>query len=276
MALGTRPELIFPCAENFRDVIHAALETGMASSQHHLPSPAADHFSTTQWSAVFLAGAEPSPAAHHALEVLCRCYWIPLYAYVRRQGYAVADAQDLTQDFFARLLEGNFFRLADPQRGRFRTFLLSSLKNFLISEWTKTRAQKRGGGAVFISWDAEEAEGRYLAEPEDGLTPEKIFERRWAMALLEKVLARLHEHYTGDGREPLFHALKPYVWGESPTEGYAQIATRLNLSEGALRVAMHRLRESFRRLLREEVGRTVASPAEIDGELRELVAALRS
>ena len=247
----------------------------MASTQHDSsPKPGA-HFSSTHWSVVLLAGGVASPESRQALEKLCRAYWFPLYAYVRRQGHGVADAQDLTQDFFARLLERNSLRLADPQRGRFRTFLLSSLKNFLVSEWQKTRALKRGGDEVFVSWDAEEAEGRYLAEPADGLTPERIYARRWAVTVLEKVLTRLRADYGADGKAPLFQALQPYVWGEPADGGYADISARLGVSEGALRVAMHRLREAFRRLLREEVGRTVTSAAEIDAELRELIAALR-
>jgi RNA polymerase sigma factor (sigma-70 family) len=233
-------------------------------------------FTTTHWSVVLLAGESASVEADQALENLCRTYWYPLYAYVRRQGRSADDAQDLTQDFFARLLEKKYLRLADPQRGRFRTFLLSSLKNFLINEWEKSRTAKRGGADVTFSLDEQDAEGRYLAEPVDGLTPDRIYEKRWAVTLLEKVLARLREKYLMEDKAPLFEALKPYVWGETLMNGYDEVAARLNMSTGALRVAMHRLRESYRELLRDEVARTVASPAEIDEELRQLVAALRS
>jgi RNA polymerase sigma factor (sigma-70 family) len=240
------------------------------------PQDLAHEFATTHWSAVVLAGGAASREADTALEDLCRAYWYPLYAYVRRQGHAASDAQDLTQDFFARLLERKSLRLADPQRGRFRSFLLCSLKHFLINEWEKSRALKRGGAFRIISVDEQDAEDRYLAEPVDGLTPERIYEKRWAVTLLEKVMASLRESYGAHGKEPLFDALKPYVWNETMTEGYDAISARLGLSEGALRVAMHRLRESFREFLRAEVAETVESPAEIDEELRHLVAALRN
>lgn len=247
----------------------------MSSPEHHSDQGAGAVFSSTQWSAVLLAGAANAPGSHVALEKLCRTYWPPLYAYVRRQGHAAADAQDLTQQFFARLLENRSLRLADPERGRFRTFLLSSLKNFLISEWQKTRAQKRGGLQPPVSIDGAEEEQRFLAELTDGLTPERIYQRRWALALLEKVFVRLQESVGQDARAPLFQALKPHVCGDTPPEGYAGLAAQLGMSEGAVRAAMKRLRDSYRRLLREEVARTVASASEIDTELRELVAALR-
>ena len=233
-------------------------------------------FTTTHWSVVVCAGGAASTEADRALEDLCRAYWYPLYAYVRRQGHAASDAQDLTQDFFARLLERKYLRLADPQRGRFRTFLLSSLKHFLINEWEKSRATKRGGAFSIISSDEQNAEGRYLAEPIEGLTPDRIYEKRWAVTLLEQVMSRLREKYAADGKAPLFEALKPYVWGETITDGYDSVSARLGLTEGALRVAMHRLRESFREMLRDEVARTVASPGDVDEELRQLVAALRN
>jgi RNA polymerase sigma-70 factor (ECF subfamily) len=233
-------------------------------------------FTTTHWSVVLLAGECASVEADQALENLCRTYWYPLYAYVRRQGRSADDAQDLTQEFFARLLEKKYLCLADPQRGRFRTFLLSSLKNYLINEWEKSRTAKRGGGGVTFSLDEQDAEGRYLTDPVGGLTPDRIYEKRWAVTLLEKVLARLREEYVADDKALLFDALKPYVWGETLADGYDEVAMRLTMSTGALRVAMHRLRESYRELLREEVARTVASAADVDEELRQLVAALRS
>ena len=232
-------------------------------------------FTTTHWSVVLLAAESQSVEADSALEHLCRTYWYPLYAYVRRQGHSVDDAQDLTQSFFARLLERKYLSLADPQRGRFRTFLLSSLKNFLITEWEKSRALKRGGVHTHFSWDEQDAENRYLAEPVDGLTPERIYEKRWAVTLLEQVMTRLRQHYAADNKSALFDALKPYVWNDTMTEGYESIAKQLNVSEGALRVATYRLRESFRERLRAEVACTVGSPAEVDEELRHLVAALR-
>ena len=250
----------------------------MAMNQPDSQSPPqfAREFVTTHWSVVLLAGGSASLEADMALEDLCRAYWYPLYAYVRRQGHPAIDAQDLTQDFFARFLERKHLRLADPEHGRFRTFLLCSLKHFLINEWEKSRAAKRGGAHAIVSWDEQTAEGRYLAEPVDGLTPDRIYEKRWAVTLLEKVLARLREKYVAAEKAPLFDALKPYVWGDTIVEGYGVLAARLGLSEGAVRVGMHRLRESYRELLRDEVARTVASPAEVDEELRHLVAALRN
>lgn len=241
-----------------------------------LPQQSAREFVTTHWSVVLIAGGAASREADTALEHLCHAYWYPLYAYVRRQGHGAHDAQDLTQGFFARFLERKHLRLADRERGRFRTFLLCSLKHFLINEWEKERAVKRGGAHAHIPWDEQTAEGRYLAEPVAGLTPESIYEKRWAVTLLEKVLGRLRDKYTAEQKAPLFDALKPYVWGETITVGYEVLAARLCISVGALRVSMHRLRESFRELLRDEVSRTVASPAEVDEELRHLVAALRN
>ncbi len=247
----------------------------MASTELHARGESAELFASTQWSAVFLAGSELTSAGRVALEKLCASYWPPLYAYVRRQGYPVTDAQDLTQEFFFRLLDQRILRLADPQRGRFRTFLLTSLKNFLITEWQKSRAQKRGGHHAFLSWDGCENESGALREVVLGESPERAYERRWAMMVLERTQARLCEEYGSDGRQALFAALKPYLWGETPAGGYAALAQQLGMSEGAVRVAMHRIREAFRRLLRLEVGRTVSSASEIDAELRDLIAALR-
>jgi RNA polymerase sigma-70 factor (ECF subfamily) len=254
------------------------LQCSMSNSQPDSQSPPSSprEFTTTHWSVILLAGSATSEDADKALEHLCRAYWYPLYAYVRRQGHAASDAQDLTQDFFARFLERRHFRLADPHRGRFRTFLLSSLKNFLINEWEKSRAAKRGGTSVIFSLDEQDAEGRYLAEPVDGLTPERIYEKRWAVALLDQVMTRLRDQYTANGRGQLFDALKPYIWDDVMADGYDSVSARLGMSDGSLRVAMHRLRESFRELLRTEVACTVESPAEVDEELRHLVAALRN
>jgi len=240
------------------------------------PSHSVREFATTHWSVILQAGGGGSEQADRALEELCRSYWYPLYAYVRRQGHDAEDAQDLTQGFFARFLERKHLQLADPERGRFRTFLLCSLKHFLIGEWEKSRAVKRGGGHASFSWDEQAAEDRYLAEPVEGLTPERIYEKRWAVTLLEKVLARLREKYVAGEKAPLFDALKPYVWGDKMVDGYEEIVGRLGMTDGAVRVAMHRLRETYRELLRNEVTGTVASPADVDEELRHLAAALRS
>jgi len=233
-------------------------------------------FQTTQWGLVMAASREHSDAAKQALEQLCRIYWYPIYAFVRRQGQTVENAQDLTQEFFLRVLQENYFQVADPERGRLRSFLLTSLKNFLINEWEKARTAKRGGSHITFSLDEKNAEGRYLAEPTDGLTPDLIYEKRWAVTLLEQALARLRSEYVAEQKQLLFDTLKPSVLGDTESGGYGAMAERLGLSEGALRIAMHRLRERYRTLLRAEVASTVATPSEIDDELRHLVAVLRS
>ena len=231
-------------------------------------------FATTHWSLVLSAGDQPSPQAADALEKLCRAYWLPIYAFVRRQGRSPHDAQDLTQEFFARLLEKNYLAGADPAKGRFRSFLLASLKHFLANEWDKTKAQKRGGGQVMIPIDIKSAENSGGFEPADNLTAEKIFERRWALTLLEQVLRRLRAEYVRDGREKLFAQLKPTLTETSRTVGYAEIATRLGTTEGAVKVAVHRLRQRYREVLRAEIADTVASPEEVEDEIRNLFAAL--
>ena len=241
---------------------------------NQLPSSLPREFITTHWSAVLLAAGEISAEADRALEELCRAYWYPLYAYVRRQGHSAEDAQDLTQEFFARLLEHKYVRLADPQRGRFRTFLLSSLKNFLINEWKKARTIKRGGDERKFSLDAEQAEFKYSQEPADEMAPDRIFERRWAIALIESVLTQLRAEYVAIGKVDLFEELKGHVWGEGGA--YAEAAARLKTTEGALRIGAHRLREQFRRVLRQQVARTVAAPHEIEAELRHLISVLQT
>jgi RNA polymerase sigma factor (sigma-70 family) len=231
-------------------------------------------FATTHWSVVLAAGKDQSPQAQEALSRLCETYWYPLYAFVRRQGRNPHDAQDLTQEFFARLLRSHFFVAADPKRGRFRSFLLASLKHFLMHEWEKDRAQKRGGGRSLVRFDAQAGETRYGVEPVEPLTAEAIFERRWALTLLDRVLERLGADYAVSGRAALFDALKPALTGEKALAGYADLAARLGMSEGALKVAVHRLRQRYGELLREEIAHTVASPGEVEGELRHLLSAL--
>ena len=212
--------------------------------------------------------------AQEALETLCRTYWYPLYVYVRRQGQSPHDAQDLTQEFFARLLEKKYLRLADPDRGKFRAFLLKSLKHFLVNEWEKARTQKRGGGEYVIPLDAEIAESRYAAEPALALTLDEVYEKRWAVTLLEAVLVGLHESYAASGRLSVFETLKVFIWGDQTTLSYAEVAPQLGLTEGAVKVAVHRLRSRYRELLREEIAKTVATPGEVDEELRHLIAVL--
>jgi RNA polymerase sigma factor (sigma-70 family) len=233
-------------------------------------------FATTRWSLVLAAGQRCSPQSSAALATLCENYWYPLYAYVRRRGHDADEAQDFTQAYFARLLEKNDLAAADPGRGRFRAFLLTSLKHFLANEWDRARAEKRGGGRSVLSIDFGTAEERYRAEPSHDLTPEKIFERRWALVLLENVLARLHDESAQAGKADSFDRLKGFLTGEQAAVTYGKLAVELNTSEGAVKVAIHRLRRRYRELLRAEIEETVADAQEIDQEIRDLFSALGS
>jgi RNA polymerase sigma-70 factor (ECF subfamily) len=230
-------------------------------------------FTTTRWSIVLAAAHDSRPQAREALATLCGAYWFPLYYYVRRRGYRADEAQDLTQAFFATLLEKEYLDMADPGRGRFRSFLLASLSHFLANEWDRARARKRGGGKV-ISMDVADAESRYSLEPADDLTAERLFERQWAMTLLDQVLAELREELARDGKQPLFDRLKGFLGGEAPGASYGQVAAELGMTEGAVKTAVHRLRRHYRRLLRARIAQTVASAEEIDDEIRHLFAAL--
>jgi RNA polymerase sigma-70 factor (ECF subfamily) len=223
---------------------------------------------------VLSAGEDSSPAARQALEQLCASYWYPLYSYVRRNGHRPHDAQDLVQEFFGRFLERKYLRHADRNRGRFRTFLLTSLKNFLVNEWNKANREKRGGGRQPISLDAEETETRFLAEPADERSPDKAFDRRWAMVLLGTVLNHLEAEFAAAERGQVFEELKSCLTGEDNESSYAEIGRRLGTTEGNLKVTVHRLRRRYRELLREEIGRTVDGPEAIDQEMRDLFAAL--
>ena len=228
-------------------------------------------FATTRWTVVLSAGDPSSPHAATALETLCRAYWYPLYAYVRRCGYSPPDAQDLTQEFFARLLEQNWIARADRHKGRFRSFLLMAMKRFLAKEWDKAKTLKRGGQVRFVPLEVDAAETRYCREPVDTRTPEQLFEKQWALILLESVLSRLREDYARDGKGALFHALEPYLIGSRETQPYAALEAELGVTEGAARVAVCRLRERYRECLKAEIAHTVASPAEVDEELRHLL-----
>jgi RNA polymerase sigma factor (sigma-70 family) len=245
---------------------------------HPVPSSpgAGEWFATTHWSVVLLAAGNSEPNSREALETLCASYWYPLYAYVRRAGRTVEDAQDLTQEFFARLLEKQYLGLATPERGRFRTFLLSSLKNFLANDWKRAHRQKRGGDVPTVSIDTALGENRYVAEPVDTADPEKLYEKRWATTLLDLTLDRLRRDYAVAGRAPLFEELKIFVWGERSDASYAAIAQHLGLTEGAVKVAVHRLRHRFRELLRAQIANTVADERELDEELRHLIAVIGS
>ena len=206
---------------------------------------------------------------------LCNAYWYPLYAYVRRKGYPPTDAQDLTQEFFARLLARNYVTAADRQKGKFRSFLLGTFEHFLAKEWRRAHAEKRGGGRTDFSLDELDAENRYLLEPAHELTPAKIFDRRWATTLLDQAMARLAEECQAGQKGDLFAAVEPLLSGDSAGGSYAELARSLNTTEGALKVAVHRLRHRYGELVRAEIAQTVASPAEVEQELRELLAALR-
>jgi len=234
----------------------------------------ASHFVTTHWSVVLAAGRRDSPASRRALATLCETYWYPLYAYIRRWGRTADDAQDLTQAFFAALLEKHYLEAANRERGRFRSFLLTAFNRFLSKERDRAMAKKRGGSRKTISLDAEAGESRYAQEPSHEWTPERIYERRWALTLLEQVMARLREQYAEAGRTALFERLKVFLAGETGAPPYRQVAAELGMTEGAVKVAVHRLRRKYREILRLEVAQTVADPQEVDDELRHLFAAL--
>ncbi len=227
-------------------------------------------FPVTQWTAVVAAGARPSPESAAALERLCALYWYPLYAFVRRSGHPPADAEDLTQEFFARLLEHNWVSAADPHKGRFRSFLLMIMKRFMAKEWDKARCVKRGGQVRFVPLQFDTAETRYRQEPADTRTPDQVFERHWALALLAEVLKRLRQEYAQDGKAALFQALEPCLIGKHETQPYAALADQQGMSEGAVKMAVCRLRERYRACLKEEIGHTVTSPEEVEEELRHL------
>ena len=231
-------------------------------------------FATTRWSVVLAAQGTESPVVARALEQLCGAYWYPLYAQVRRRGHAPAEAEDLTQSFFARFLEKDWLAGVQPARGRFRSFLLAALQHFLSNEGDRARALKRGGGIPMISLDARVGEERFGLEPATPRTPEQDFDRCWALALLDTVLGRLEREYAAQGKARLFGCLKGTVGGDIAELSGAQLAAELGLSEGAVRVAAHRLRQRYREVLREEIAQTVATPGEIEDELRHLLAAV--
>jgi RNA polymerase sigma-70 factor (ECF subfamily) len=234
------------------------------------------HFATTRWSLVLRASAGVAvPGADEALASLCETYWYPLYAYLRTRGRNADEAQDLTQAFFARILEKKSMRHADPARGRFRAFLLTSLKNFAANERDRDMASKRGGGIPMLPLEFESAEGRFQREPASDETPETIFDRRWAVTVLERALTRLEAETVRNGKAEHFDRLKPHLVGEQPHVSHAETGSVLGMSEGAVKVAVHRLRRQFRDLVRDEIAQTVSSPEEIDGELRHLWSAVK-
>jgi len=242
------------------------------TSTERLQGTGGAEFATTHWSVVLAAGRQTSPEADAALEVLCRTYWHALYAFVRRQGYEVPDAQDLTQEFFAGFLDKRYVERADPQRGRFRTFMLACLKNFLANEWDRGQTAKRGAGCKTISWDEHSAEEQFFAEPANGVSAEDAFEKRWAGMLLERVLVRLREEFETGGKQEAFKPLKHFLWGAESPMSYAELSTKLDITEGAARVAVHRFRQRYQEVLRATIRETVADAKDVDDELQHLIA----
>ena len=232
-------------------------------------------FPTTHWSVVVNAGAGSASLARVALESLCRHYWYPLYSFVRRQGRPHHEAEDCTQEFLARLLAEEGLGRARPERGRFRTFLLTALRNFLTDEWRRARAEKRGGGAAMVSLDWQDAEQRFAHEPADpGLTPEQAFDRNWARGLIESALATLRAEYDKRGQAALFAELSPFIWGSVEAGSLAAPAGRAGLNVHAFTVALQRLRQRLGDRLRAAVAETVADGGDVDAELRHLIAAV--
>ena len=232
-----------------------------------------DIFATTHWTVVLAAGSGSSQQADVALEELCRTYWYPLYAFVRHQTANREDAEDLTQAFFERFLENNYLGKLHSEKGRFRAFLLASLKHFLANEWDRANCQKRGGGQAALSLDWQDADARYQIDPADNSSPDKLYDRAWAVTLLERVIVRLREESAAEGKLRLFEELKPILMVGKSAIPYPQAAAALEMSEGAVRVAAHRLRRRYRELLREEISQTLSDPAQAEEELRTLFSA---
>lgn len=233
-----------------------------------------DYFVTTRWTVVVSAGRKSSPQSDRALGELCQIYWYPLYAYVRGRGRTKEDAEDLVQAFFARFLEKNYLEGLAAERGRFRAFLLAALKHFLANEWDKTRRQKRGGGAQHLSLDWQEADKRFHLEPMHNASPDVIYDREWALALLERVIERLKGECAAEGKADIFERTKGYLMLNAETIPYPEAAGHLKIDQGALRVAVHRLRKRYRELLRSEIAETLADPTQVAEELRSLQEAL--
>jgi RNA polymerase sigma factor (sigma-70 family) len=236
-------------------------------------SAAGDVFATTHWTVVLAAGRRSTPQSDAALEQLCKTYWFPLYAYVRRRGYSKEDAEDLTQAFFARFLARNYLAGLSAERGRFRAFLLASLKHFLINEWDKSQRQKRGGGKMPLSLDWQTADTKFQVAAANEPSPDKAFDREWALALLAKVIERLQKECEADGKAKLFEQLKIFLTAGKDDTAQAEAARALGMEEGAVRVAIHRLRKRYRQLLRDEIAQTLADAADVDEEMRALFGA---
>ena len=247
-------------------------EERSASKENLLP--AQSYFATTHWSIVSAASDLSAASSEAALAQLCRTYWYPLYAFIRRKGHSPLDAQDLTQAFFARLLEKNYVAQADRERGRFRTYLLAALTHFLADEWDKTRRLKRGGGREVLSFDAASAEERYRLEPIDPLDAAKLYERRWVTTLFDQVLARLEQEFRDSGKGGLFDGLKSSLLADDSALSHAELGAQLGLSVEVVKQTVHRMRRRYREVFREEIAQTVAGPGEIEDELKHLFAVL--
>ena len=243
-------------------------------SDANFPPRRSGRFATTRWSLVLAAGGETDARSAEALCSLCELYWYPIYAFIRRQGYSASESADLAQEFFLRVLEKNYFHALDPTRGRFRGFLCASVRHFLSNERDRARSLKRGGTHPPISLDVETAEGRYQLEPKDDVTPEKLFDRRWALILLDRALAEVKRDYAASNKTALFEQLKGFLTGDSSGLPYAEVAKAMNMTEGAVKVAVHRLRRHFRDVLVEQIAETVSDPADINAEIAYLMNAV--
>jgi RNA polymerase sigma factor (sigma-70 family) len=245
------------------------------TSEHQTSASSApgDVFATTHWTVVLAAGRRSTPQSDEALQQLCKTYWFPLYAYVRRRGHTKEDAEDLTQAFFARFLARNYLEGLNAERGRFRAFLLASLKNFLANEWHKSQRQKRGGGEVPLSLDWQTADRKFQVAAMNEPSPDRAFDREWALALLAKVIERLQKECEADGKAKLFEQLKIFLTAGRDGTAQAEIAKSLGMEEGAVRVAIHRLRKRYRVLLRAEIAQTLSDGADVDEEMRALFGA---
>ena len=233
-------------------------------------------FATTHWSVVLAAGQEASPQSAEALEQLCRAYWYPLYAYVRRRGYNPEDAEDLAQEFFARFLAGNYLVRVDRERAKFRSYLLGALNHFLADAWDHAHRLKRGGGQANQPFDVRSGESRFTLEPVAELTPDRLFDRGWALTVLDQVISRLRQEYEQSGKRRLFDKLSAFLPGDAEADSYGELARELGMTEGTVRVAVHRLRRRYGELFSAEVAHTVSSPAEIHDEMRYLLGAVSS
>jgi RNA polymerase sigma-70 factor (ECF subfamily) len=236
--------------------------------------PRAARITTTNWTLVAQARDWNSPEARKALTALCQAYWYPMYAFVRRCGHSAHEAEDLTQGFFANLMVRDSLKEVDPSKGKFRSFLLAALQHYLSNQRARDQRLKRGGKILHLSLDFDDAESRFQREPGHVETPERLFERRWALTLLARVLEGLEREVNSENKGPLFERLKPTLMGESDAASYAQIGTELGMSAGAVKVAAHRLRKRFRALLEEEIGRTIADPGDLQEEINQLFVAL--